>query len=53
MNVDNSVQPKNEDRPRKRFDWLMEEWVVQLVLVVAVVGVVADSLLSLGGQSIV
>jgi hypothetical protein len=51
MNAKDAAPRKNEGRLHKKLGWLMEEWVVQLALVFAVVTVLVDGLLSLGGGS--
>lgn len=43
----------NQPRKARRFAWIFEEWVFQVALVVAVITVVVDGVLSIGGYGIV
>ena len=51
----NNLTKDNGNQPRKarRFAWIFEEWVFQVALVVAVITVVVDGVLSIGGHGIV
>ena len=48
MNASNSAPVKSNGKFRKCFGWLIEEWVLQLALVIAVVTVLVDGFLSIG-----
>lgn len=49
MNV--SIPKNNERRGRYPFDWLLKDWVWEVVLVLLVAPVVIDQFLSLGGNA--